>query len=168
MRQKASRRVALPASKDAVNYESIWSEWAKEAPAKEAANREKAVQRMRDCLKNNKTELRLRMLGLTTIPAYIPEQITTLVLDHNQLESLPENLHGNIQALFARSNELTSIPATLPDTIRQMDLSINHIAELPGRLPSALQSLDFLIIKSVIYRTICLMGFSTCTFMITA
>ncbi|EAA9526116.1 SPI-1 type III secretion system effector E3 ubiquitin transferase SlrP [Salmonella enterica] len=130
-------------SKDAVNYESIWSEWAKEAPAKEAANREKAVQRMRDCLKNNKTELRLRMLGLTTIPAYIPEQITTLVLDHNQLESLPENLHGNIQALFARSNELTSIPATLPDTIRQMDLSINHIAELPGRLPSALQSLDF-------------------------
>lgn len=129
-------------SKDAVNYESIWSEWAKEAPAEEAANREKAVQRMRDCLKSNKTDLRLRMLGLTTIPAYIPEQITTLILDNNELKSLPENLQGNIQTLFARSNQLTSIPATLPDTIQKMELSINRITELPERLPSALQSLD--------------------------
>lgn len=79
-------------SKDAVNYELIWSEWVKEAPAKEAANREEAVQRMRDCLKNNKTELRLKILGLTTIPACIPEQITTLILDNNELKSLPENL----------------------------------------------------------------------------
>lgn len=129
-------------SKDAVNYELIWSEWAKEAPPKEAQGREKAVQRMRDCLKNNQTELRLKILGLTTIPAYIPEQITTLILDHNELKSLPENLQGNIQTLFARSNPLTSIPATLPDTIQKMDLSINFITELPGRLPSALQSLD--------------------------
>ncbi|EBX9238365.1 E3 ubiquitin-protein ligase SlrP [Salmonella enterica] len=129
-------------SKDAVNYELIWSEWAKEAPPKEAQGREKAVQRMRDCLKNNQTELRLKILGLTTIPAYIPEQITTLILDHNELKSLPENLQGNIQTLFARSNQLTSIPATLPDTIQKMDLSINFITELPGRLPSALQSLD--------------------------
>ncbi|HCM1924211.1 TPA: SPI-1 type III secretion system effector E3 ubiquitin transferase SlrP [Salmonella enterica subsp. salamae serovar 39:c:e,n,x] len=129
-------------SKDAVNYELIWSEWAKEAPAEEAANREKAVQRMRDCLKNNKTELRLKILGLTTIPAYIPEQITTLILDHNELKSLPENLQGNIKTLYARSNQLTSIPATLPDTIQKMDLSINFITELPERLPSALQSLD--------------------------
>ncbi|ECG1336277.1 type III secretion system effector E3 ubiquitin transferase SlrP [Salmonella enterica subsp. indica] len=129
-------------SKDAVNYESIWSEWVKEAPAEEAANREKAVQRMRDCLKSNKTDLRLRMLGLTTIPAYIPEQITTLILDNNELKSLPENLQGNIQTLFARSNQLTSIPATLPDTIQKMELSINRITELPKRLPSALQSLD--------------------------
>lgn len=129
-------------SKDAVNYEFIWSEWVKEAPAEEAANREEAVQRMRDCLKNNKTELRLKILGLTTIPACIPEQITTLILDHNQLKSLPENLQGNIQTLLARSNQLTSIPATLPDTIQKMDLSINLITELPERLPSALQSLD--------------------------
>ncbi|HAU3360302.1 TPA: SPI-1 type III secretion system effector E3 ubiquitin transferase SlrP [Salmonella enterica subsp. salamae] len=129
-------------SKGAVNYELIWSEWAKEAPAEEAANREKAVQRMRDCLKNNKTELRLKILGLTTIPACIPEQITTLILDHNQLKSLPENLQGNIQTLYARSNQLTSIPATLPDTIQEMELSINRITELPERLPSALQSLD--------------------------
>ncbi|EBH9037521.1 TPA: SPI-1 type III secretion system effector E3 ubiquitin transferase SlrP [Salmonella enterica] len=129
-------------SKDAVNYESIWSEWVKEAPAEEAANREKAVQMMRDCLKSNKTDLRLRMLGLTTIPAYIPEQITTLILDNNELKSLPENLQGNIQTLFARSNQLTSIPATLPDTIQKMELSINRITELPKRLPSALQSLD--------------------------
>ncbi len=130
-------------SKDAVNYELIWSEWAKEVPAEEAANREKAVQRMRDCLKNNKTELRLQILGLTTIPACIPEQITTLILDHNQLKSLPENLQGNIKTLYVRSNQLTSIPATLPDTIQEMDLSINRITELPERLPSALQSLDF-------------------------
>lgn len=130
-------------SKDAVNYELMWFEWAKEAPAEEAANREKAVQRMRDCLKNNKTELRLQILGLTTIPACIPEQITTLILDHNQLKSLPENLQGNIKTLYVRSNQLTSIPATLPDTIQEMDLSINRITELPERLPSALQSLDF-------------------------
>lgn len=129
-------------SKDAVNYELIWSEWAKEAPPKEAQGREKAVQRMRDCLKNNQTELRLKILGLTTIPAYIPEQITTLILDHNELKSLPENLQGNIKTLYARSNQLTSIPATLPDTIQKMDLSINFITELPERLPSALQSLD--------------------------
>ncbi|EAM2381676.1 SPI-1 type III secretion system effector E3 ubiquitin transferase SlrP [Salmonella enterica subsp. enterica serovar Typhimurium] len=129
-------------SKDAVNYELIWSEWVKEAPAKEAANREEAVQRMRDCLKNNKTELRLKILGLTTIPAYIPEQITTLILDNNELKSLPENLQGNIKTLYANSNQLTSIPATLPDTIQEMELSINRITELPERLPSALQSLD--------------------------
>ncbi|EAO5847419.1 SPI-1 type III secretion system effector E3 ubiquitin transferase SlrP [Salmonella enterica subsp. enterica serovar Cerro] len=133
-------------SKDAVNYELNWSEWVKAAPAEEAANREKAVQRMRDCLKNNKTELRLKILGLTTIPACIPEQITTLILDNNELKSLPENLQGNIQGniqiLYARSNQLTSIPATLPDTIQKMELSINRITELPERLPSALQSLD--------------------------
>ncbi len=129
-------------SKDTVNYELIWSEWVKEAPAEEAANREEAVQRMRDCLKNNKTELRLKILGLTTIPAYIPEQITTLILDNNELKSLPENLQGNIQTLYARSNQLTSIPATLPDTIQKMELSINRITELPERLPSALQLLD--------------------------
>lgn len=128
--------------KGAVNYDLIWSEWAKEAPPKEAQGREEAVQRMRDCLKNNKTELRLKILGLTTIPACIPEQITTLILDNNQLKSLPENLQGNIKTLYARSNQLTSIPATLPDTIQKMDLSINFITELPGRLPSALQSLD--------------------------
>lgn len=97
---------------------------------------------MRDCLKNNKTELRLKILGLTTIPACIPEQITTLILDNNELKSLPENLQGNIKTLYARSNQLTSIPATLPDTIQKMELSINRITELPERLPSALQSLD--------------------------
>ncbi|ASG88987.1 SPI-1 type III secretion system effector E3 ubiquitin transferase SlrP [Salmonella enterica] len=128
-------------SKDAVNYELIWSEWAKEAPAKEAEKREEAVQLMRDCLKNNKTHLRLNMFGLTTIPAYIPEQITTLILDHNQLKSLPENLHGNIQVLLAKSNQLTSIPATLPDTIKRMALDINLITELPEHLPSSLQEL---------------------------
>lgn len=129
-------------SKDAVNYELIWSEWVKAAPAEEAANREEAVQRMRDCLKNNKTELRLKILGLTTIPACIPEQITTLILDNNELKSFPENLQGNIKTLYASSNQLTSIPATLPDTIKKMELSINRITELPERLPSALQSLD--------------------------
>lgn len=103
-----------------MNYELIWSEWVKEAPAEEAANREEAVQRMRDCLKNNKTELRLKILGLTTIPACIPEQITTLILDNNELKSLPENLQGNIKTLYASSNRLTSIPATLPDTIQKM------------------------------------------------
>lgn len=77
---------------------------------------------MRDCLKNNKTELRLKILGLTTIPAYIPEQITTLILDNNELKSLPENLQGNIKTLYANSNQLTSIPATLPDTIQEMEL----------------------------------------------
>ncbi len=97
---------------------------------------------MRDCLKNNKTELRLKILGLTTIPACIPEQITTLILDNNELKSLPENLQGNIKTLYASSNQLTSIPATLPDTIQKMELSINRITELPERLPSALQSLD--------------------------
>lgn len=129
-------------SKDTVNYELIWSEWVKAAPAEEAANREEAVQRMRDCLKNNKTELRLKILGLTTIPACIPEQITTLILDNNELKSFPENLQGNIKTLYASSNQLTSIPATLPDTIKKMELSINRITELPERLPSALQSLD--------------------------
>lgn len=64
----------------------------KRGASERGSNREEAVQRMRDCLKNNKTELRLKILGLTTIPAYIPEQITTLILDNNELKSLPENL----------------------------------------------------------------------------
>lgn len=148
-------------SKDTVNYELIWSEWVKAAPAEEAANREEAVQRMRDCLKNNKTELRLKILGLTTIPACIPEQITTLILDNNELKSLPENLQGNIKTLYASCNQLTSIPASLPDTIQEMELSINRITELPERLPSALQSLDLSIIKLVSYLKIYLRNFGT-------
>lgn len=115
---------------------------------------------MRDCLKNNKTELRLKILGLTTIPACIPEQITTLILDNNELKSLPENLR-NIKTLYASSNQLTSIPATLPDTIQKMELSINRITELPERLPSALQSLDLFIIKLVPYLKIYLRNFGT-------
>ncbi|MDI8800060.1 hypothetical protein MJM59_33660, partial [Salmonella enterica subsp. enterica serovar Montevideo] len=58
----------------------------------EAANREEAVQRMRDCLKNNKTELRLKILGLTTIPACIPEQITNVT---------PATSHRVLMMIFA-------------------------------------------------------------------
>lgn len=130
-----------PGSKDAVNYDVIWSEWVKSAPTEEAPNREKAVQRMRDCLKKNETRLCLDRLKLTTIPHSIPEQIITLILDKNNLLSLPEKLHANIKEISVRENNLTRLPETLPDTIEIMDLDRNNIIELPERLPSALQTL---------------------------
>lgn len=49
------------------------------APAKEAANREEAVQRMRDCLKIIKTELRPENIGLA-IPTALLSEYTSLIL----------------------------------------------------------------------------------------
>ncbi|CHI15565.1 leucine-rich repeat protein [Salmonella enterica subsp. enterica serovar Typhi] len=88
---------------------------------------------MRDCLKNNKTELRLKILGLTTIPACIPEQITTLILDNNELKSLPENLQGNIKTLYASSNQLGTV------------------AKLAMRQP-------FVLFKGLTFQKLCLPG----------
>ncbi|EDP8629102.1 SPI-1 type III secretion system effector E3 ubiquitin transferase SlrP [Salmonella bongori] len=134
-----TKRTSL--SREAVDYELIWSDWVNHAPTDEAPYRESAVKRMRNCLEDNETYLRLDRLKLTTIPGYIPASVTHLLLDKNNLHSLPENLQANIQVLSAKENKLTGIPATLPHTIQHMDLTCNPISELPDHLPSSLETL---------------------------
>lgn len=68
---------------------AIWSAWENAAPAGEAPGRAAAVQRMRDCLHNDGTELNLSYLELTSLPDYLPAGLQELRCNHNQLTTLP-------------------------------------------------------------------------------
>ncbi|HGY2264805.1 hypothetical protein [Morganella morganii] len=146
------------APQTAQGYEATWSAWEKAAPTGEAFSRAAAVQKMRNCLYNDKTELKLEDLKLTSLPDYLPPDITvlnttdvplnylpelpaglqTLLCSGNQLVHLPV-LPAGLQTLWCGRNRLTCLPV-LPAGLQELGCKNNHLTRLPP-LPAGLQEL---------------------------
>ncbi|EEM2539924.1 E3 ubiquitin--protein ligase [Salmonella enterica subsp. enterica serovar Morehead] len=123
----------------AEEYDSVWSEWERDAPAGESPGRAAVVQKMRDCLNSGNPFLKVEKSGLTTLPDRLPLHITTLVIPDNNLTSLPV-LPPGLQSLFATNNpQLTSLPA-LPPGLRILCADNNRLTSLPV-LPPGLREL---------------------------
>ncbi len=131
-----SLRPALPT---AAEYDAAWSEWERAATEKELCGRAATVQEMRDCLKNDKSELNVGGAGLTTLPDRLPPHITTLVIPRNNyLTSLP-TLPPGLQKLIVSNNQLTSLPE-LPSGLQMLSVPGNYLTSLP-ELPPELKTL---------------------------
>ncbi|EDY9314522.1 E3 ubiquitin--protein ligase [Salmonella enterica] len=126
------------APQTAAEYDAVWSEWERAAPAEESPGRAATVQKMRDCLNNSSRVLNVGGAGLTTLPDRLPPHITTLVIPDNHLTSLPP-LPPGLQVLTVSGNQLTSLPP-LPPGLRELEVSGNQLTSLPP-LPPGLQVL---------------------------
>ncbi|EDV9835140.1 E3 ubiquitin--protein ligase [Salmonella enterica subsp. houtenae] len=126
------------APQTAAEYDAVWSEWERAAPAEESPGRAATVQKMRDCLNNSSRVLNVGGAGLTTLPDRLPPHITTLVIPDNHLTNLPP-LPPGLRELEISGNQLTSLPP-LPPGLRELEVSGNHLTSLPP-LPPGLQVL---------------------------
>ncbi|EJO2511724.1 leucine-rich repeat domain-containing protein [Salmonella enterica] len=122
----------------AAEYDAVWSEWERAAPAEESPGRAATVQKMRDCLNNSSRVLNVGGAGLTTLPDRLPPHITTLVIPDNHLTSLPP-LPPGLRELEVSGNQLTSLPP-LPPGLQSLWASGNQLTRLPP-LPPGLQVL---------------------------
>ncbi|EAO2082687.1 E3 ubiquitin--protein ligase [Salmonella enterica] len=127
------------APQTAAEYDAVWSEWERAAPAEESPGRAATVQKMRDCLNNSSRVLNVGGAGLTTLPDRLPPHITTLVIPDNHLTSLPP-LPPGLRELEVSGNQLTSLPE-LPPGLQTLSVDGNpHLTRLP-ELPPGLQTL---------------------------
>ncbi|EDS2150000.1 E3 ubiquitin--protein ligase [Salmonella enterica] len=126
------------APQTAAEYDAVWSEWERAAPAEESPGRAATVQKMRDCLNNSSRVLNVGGAGLTTLPDRLPPHITTLVIPDNHLTSLPP-LPPGLRELEVSGNQLTSLPP-LPPGLRELEVSGNQLTSLPP-LPPGLRKL---------------------------
>ncbi|EBW4471376.1 type III secretion system effector E3 ubiquitin transferase SspH2 [Salmonella enterica subsp. enterica serovar Lattenkamp] len=121
-------------------YDAVWSEWKRAAPAEELRGRAATVQRICTCLNNGSRELNVGESGLTALPDCLPAHITTLVIPHNNyLTSLP-TLPSGLEVLTVEDNQLTSLPL-LPAGLKLLTVSGNQLTSLPP-LPTGLQMLS--------------------------
>ncbi|EDU0974450.1 E3 ubiquitin--protein ligase [Salmonella enterica subsp. enterica serovar Anderlecht] len=122
-------------------YDAVWSEWTRVAPAEELRGRAATVQRICTCLNNGSRELNVGESGLTALPDCLPAHITTLVIPHNNyLTSLP-TLPSGLEVLTVEDNQLTSLPL-LPAGLELLTLDRNpQLVRLPP-LPEGLQTLS--------------------------
>ncbi|EDP9478001.1 E3 ubiquitin--protein ligase [Salmonella enterica subsp. enterica serovar Havana] len=121
-------------------YDAVWSEWKRAAPAEELRGRAATVQRICTCLNNGSRELNVGESGLTALPDCLPTHITTLVIPHNNyLTSLP-TLPSGLEVLTVEDNQLTSLPP-LPAELELLTVSGNQLTSLPP-LPAGLQTLS--------------------------
>ncbi|EBD8414923.1 E3 ubiquitin--protein ligase [Salmonella enterica] len=109
---RASAPPATAAPQTPAEYDAVWSEWRKAAPAEESCGRAATVQRMRACLNNGSRELNVGESGLTTLPDCLPAHITKLIIPHNNLTRLPA-LPPGLRSLWAYHNRLTRLPESL-------------------------------------------------------
>ncbi|EDE2460894.1 E3 ubiquitin--protein ligase [Salmonella enterica subsp. enterica] len=121
-------------------YDAVWSEWKRAAPAEELRGRAATVQRICTCLNNGSRELNVGESGLTALPDCLPAHITTLVIPHNNyLTSLPP-LPSGLEVFTVEDNQLTSLPP-LPAGLKLLTVSGNQLTSLPP-LPAGLQMLS--------------------------
>ncbi|EDB6597048.1 E3 ubiquitin--protein ligase [Salmonella enterica subsp. diarizonae] len=124
----------------AEEYDSVWSEWERDAPAGESPGRAAVVQKMRDCLNSGNPVLNVEESGLTTLPDRLPLHITTLIIPDNNLTSLPV-LPPGLRELEVTHNQMTSLPS-LPPGLRELEIAGNRqLIRLPA-LPPGLRVLD--------------------------
>ncbi|EEE0459298.1 E3 ubiquitin--protein ligase [Salmonella enterica] len=118
------------APQTAAEYDAVWSEWERAAPAEESPGRAATVQKMRDCLNNSSRVLNVGGAGLTTLPDRLPPHITTLVIPDNHLTSLPP-LPPGLQTLFVSNNpQLTRLPE-LPSELQWLFARNCQLTRLP-------------------------------------
>ncbi|ELQ3858953.1 type III secretion system effector E3 ubiquitin transferase SspH2 [Salmonella enterica] len=129
---------ATTAPQTAAEYDAVWSEWERAAPAGEPPGRAAVVQKMRDCLNNGNPVLNVGGAGLTTLPDRLPPHIIKLVIPDNNLISLPV-LPPGLRELEVSGNQLTCLPP-LPPGLRELEVSGNQLTSLPP-LPQGLQVL---------------------------
>lgn len=123
----------------AEEYDSVWSEWERDAPAGESPGRAAVVQKMRDCLNSGNPVLNVEESGLTTLPDRLPLHITTLIIPDNNLTSLPV-LPPGLRELEVTHNQMTSLPS-LPPGLQSLFATNNpQLASLPS-LPPGLETL---------------------------
>ncbi|EAB5055248.1 E3 ubiquitin--protein ligase [Salmonella enterica] len=121
-------------------YDAVWSEWKRAAPAEELRGRAATVQGICTCLNNGSRELNVGESGLTALPDCLPAHITTLVIPHNNyLTSLPP-LPSGLEVFTVEDNQLTSLPP-LPAGLKLLTVSGNQLTSLPP-LPAGLQMLS--------------------------
>ncbi|CAM5154734.1 unnamed protein product [Natator depressus] len=69
--------------------------------------------------------------GLTSIPADIPDDATTLYLQNNQINNagIPSNLKSklNVQVIYLYENDLDEFPVNLPRSLRELHLQDNNV-----------------------------------------
>ncbi|EEF7565234.1 E3 ubiquitin--protein ligase [Salmonella enterica] len=135
---RASAPPATAAPQTPAEYDAVWSEWRKAAPAEESCGRAATVQRMRACLNNGSRELNVGESGLTTLPDCLPAHITKLIIPHNNLTRLPA-LPPGLRLLSVSGNPLTRLPA-LPSGLWSLAVNNTQLIRLPV-LPPGLQLL---------------------------
>ncbi|XP_072495038.1 leucine-rich repeat transmembrane protein FLRT1 [Notamacropus eugenii] len=69
--------------------------------------------------------------GLTSIPADIPDDATTLYLQNNQINNagIPQDLKSklNVQVIYLYENDLDEFPVNLPRSLRELHLQDNNV-----------------------------------------
>ncbi|XP_078518241.1 leucine-rich repeat transmembrane protein FLRT1 [Lissotriton helveticus] len=73
--------------------------------------------------------------GLTSIPADIPDDATTLYLQNNQINNvgIPPELKTktNVQVIYLYENDLDEFPLNLPRSLRELHLQDNNVRTIP-------------------------------------
>ncbi|SQA57458.1 outer membrane protein [Yersinia pseudotuberculosis] len=74
---------------------------------------------------------------LTELPT-LPNTLTELYADFNQLRTLPDTLPTSLLKLSVTSNQFTQLPETLPASLSFLMVLGNSLTALPENLPSSL------------------------------
>ncbi|WP_181251963.1 NEL-type E3 ubiquitin ligase domain-containing protein, partial [Yersinia pseudotuberculosis] len=75
---------------------------------------------------------------LTELPT-LPNTLTALYADRNQLRTLPDTLPISLLKLSVTSNQFTQLPETLPASLSFLMVLGNSLTALPENLPSSLR-----------------------------
>ncbi len=91
----------------------------------------------------NLRELRIYMCGLREVPRLPTRWLNTLVITHNEITHLPEDLPGTIEDLFLFKNDLRELPARLPKNLKKLNIACNPNLQIPNdyRFPDTLEEL---------------------------
>lgn len=124
------------------NSLAAWQSWAQAGEPGEA--RANAVERLAAwCHAGNpRDELDFSGLGLTRLPAPLPERLQQLTAANNRLAVLPEQLPRDLRWLDVSSNALTALPEEMPGGLRTLWANHNQLADLPKQLPVPLREMS--------------------------
>ncbi|BFI65061.1 hypothetical protein okayama3_06460 [Yersinia pseudotuberculosis] len=78
---------------------------------------------------------------LTELPT-LPNTLTELYADFNQLRTLPDTLPTSLLKLSVTSNQFTQLPETLPASLSFLMVLGNSLTALPENLPSSLSCIS--------------------------
>jgi hypothetical protein len=71
-------------------------------------------------------KLFLRRNQLKTLPAALPQGLTTLHVAHNDLSALPDTLPDSLVSIHAQGNALHALPASMPRSLHVIDVCCNR------------------------------------------
>lgn len=91
----------------------------------------------------NLRELKIYMCGLREVPRLPTRWLNTLVITHNEITHLPEDLPDTIIDLFLFNNDLQELPQHLPKNLKKLNIACNPNLQIPNdyRFPDTLEEL---------------------------